>query len=66
MSNYRHKDGPPVPFHELDRGLANSMHLEVRALYGLLLDAADSLGVTAEQTEKAIVYRIEEAKRERT
>jgi hypothetical protein len=61
MSNYRHNENPPVPFHALDSGLASSMHLEVRALYGLLLDAADSLGIAIEDTEKAIDYRIQEA-----
>jgi len=61
MSNYRHLEGPPVPWHVLDKGLAASMHLEVRVLYGLLLDAADSLGIAVEDTEKAIDCQIQEA-----
>jgi hypothetical protein len=61
MSNYRHLERPPVPWHVLDNGLAASMHLEVRVLYGLLLDAADSLGISIEDTEKAVDYRIQEA-----
>jgi hypothetical protein len=61
MSKYRHLEKPPVPFHAIDSALASSMHREVRALYGLLLDAADSLGIAVEDTEKAIDYRIQEA-----
>ena len=61
MSSYRHLEKPPVPFHALDSGRASSMHLEVIALYGLLLDAAHSLGIAIEDTEKAIDYRIQEA-----
>ena len=38
MSNYRHSENAPVPFHELDRGMATSMHSEIRMLYGLLCD----------------------------
>jgi hypothetical protein len=65
MRSYRHLEGPPVPWHVLDNGLAASMHLEVRVLYGLLLDAADSLGIAVEDTEKAIDRQIQEATKER-
>tara|TARA_Y100000590_G_C14948813_1_gene724158 strand:- start:191 stop:394 length:204 start_codon:yes stop_codon:yes gene_type:complete len=63
MSNYRHLEKPPVPFHALDNRFAAQVHREIRALYGLLLDAADSLGISIEDTEKAIDYRIQEARK---
>ena len=65
MSTYRHNDSPPVPFHAMCTGMAVSMHAEIKALHGLLLDAAESLGVSPEDTEKAIVYRINQEGEER-
>ena len=59
-NNYRNNDKPPVPFHAIDSGLAASMHAEIKALHGLLLDAAESMGITPEHTERAIVYRLRE------
>ena len=56
--NYRKEENPPVPFHAIDSGLAAAMHREIKALHGLLLDAAESMGISAEDTEKAIVYRL--------
>lgn len=63
MSDYRSMERPPVPLHAIDSGLAASMHAEIRALHGLLLDAAESLGIAPADTEKAIIYRLEEGKR---
>jgi len=56
--NYRKEENPPVPFHALDNSLAAAMHREIRALHRLLLDAAESMGISPEDTEKAIVYRL--------
>ena len=61
MSNHRNNPRP-APLHYLDNALVASMYAEIRALYGLLLDAADSMGISPEQTEKAIDHRIQEAK----
>ncbi len=49
-----------MPFHALCTGLVASMHAEIVALHGLLLDAGDSLGISPEQTEKAIAFRVQE------
>ena len=58
-----HRNNPrPLPFHSLDNALVASLHAELKAIYGLLLDAADSMGIAPEQTEKAIEHRIQEAK----
>lgn len=60
--NYRKEENPPVPFHAIDSStwqrVAASMHQEIKALHGLLLDAAESMGISPEDTEKAIVYRL--------
>ena len=63
MSDFRNMGDPPHVFHALDNGLAAAMHAEIKALHGLLLDAAESLGIAPADTEKAIVYRLEEGKR---
>lgn len=55
---FRKNRKPPVPFHALDNSLAAAMHREIRALHRLLLDAADSLGISPEETERTIVYRL--------
>jgi hypothetical protein len=56
--NYRKEETPPAPFHAIDSGLTTAMHREIKALHGLLLDAAESMGISPEDTEKAIVYRL--------
>jgi len=63
VTDFRNMERPPVPLHAIDSGLAASMHAEIKALYGLLLDAAKSLGINPDDTEKAIVYRLEETKK---
>ena len=58
-----HRNQPrPEPHHYLDATLVASMYAEIRALYGLLLDAAASLDISPEQTEKAIDHRIQQEK----
>ena len=52
----------PVPLHALDSALVAAMHREIKALHGLLLDAADSMGISPADTEKAIDYRVQQAK----
>lgn len=65
MSNHRNNPRP-VPFHYLDNALVASMYAEIRALYGLLLDAATSMDISPEQTEKAIDHRIQQETEGRT
>ena len=59
MSNYRHDDNPPLPIHASCNGMAVKMHLEIKALYKLLLAAADDQGVSREDAERSIVRMIE-------
>ena len=47
-----------MPLATIDNYLVWVLHCELKAIYGLLLDAADSLGISKEDTEKAIKYRI--------
>ena len=58
VSMYRHRDSAPMPLATIDNYLVWVLHCELKAIYGLLLDAADSLGISKEDTEKAIKYRI--------
>lgn len=57
--NYRGMEKPPVPFYALDSAMAVSMHAEIKALYALLLAAADDMGVSPEDVERSIVRMIE-------
>lgn len=59
MSDYRHRDKPPVPLHALCNGMAESMYREIKALHALLLAAAAEQGVPQEAVELAIDGMIE-------
>tara|TARA_R100001443_G_C3353108_1_gene177270 strand:+ start:342 stop:815 length:474 start_codon:yes stop_codon:yes gene_type:complete len=63
---YRHRDKPPMPFHSLDTALASAMHLEIKALYKLLLAAADDQRVSREDAERSIARMIEVVKEEQS
>ena len=64
MSKYRHRVTPPVPIHAACNDMAAAMHREIKALHALLLAAADDMGVSPEDTERAIVRMIEIKKEE--
>jgi hypothetical protein len=57
--NYRHDDNPPLPIHASCNGMAEAMHLEIKALHHLLLAAALDQGTSPEDAEWAIVRQIE-------
>lgn len=60
--NYRGMEKPPVPFHAICTGMAVSMHAEIKALHGLLLESfrLRDDGVYVEISEEEITKRIEE------
>jgi len=60
MSNYRHTEKPPVPFHALDSNLAASMHAEIRALYSLLKDQIGWADRHVQEIDKMVGERIKE------
>jgi hypothetical protein len=65
MSNYRHSDKPPVPFHSMCNGMAVSMHRELKAVHEVLVSLWKGCGhPDAEHIENLIVEKINQAKEE--
>ena len=57
--NYRNLDKPPIPLHAIDGPLVQSMHRELRALYGVLVDISDHVG-GRDAVEDLVREKIEE------